>query len=180
MKCKILVLLVTMISLIGIEYEINKIDIVNAQTEKKIINKHKPKEIKKVKKIKKKTKKEKELEYWTKVTGRKVINVTKIKCQLSFYTDLECENSSYGAVDCQGNKLTYGTIANNSYPLNTKIYIKNYGLMSINDRGKRLHSNNFDVFMPRKNNEGSNEYYKRINNMGVKTRDGYILKFEEE
>lgn len=181
MRCKVLSLLIIVVSLITIEYKVNKIDIINAQTEKKLVDKYKPKKVSKIKKVKRKSKEEKEVEYFSKLTGKKVIKVTKIDMKLSFYTDLDCENTSYGAVDCQGNKLKYGTIANNSYALGTKIYIKNYGLMTINDKGSSgLYNNNFDVFIPRNYGESSKSYFYRINNMGIRHAKGYILKFEEE
>lgn len=154
--------------------------------EKKVEPKDKPKEEvepKKEKKIVKKSesKKERRLKKLTQISGNKVKNYTKITANLSFYTGLVSENTSHGSVDARGNQLVYGTIANNDLPLGTKIYIEGYGIMTVRDRGgSGLHNNNFDVFIPRKNGESDDAYYKRVNNKGIKHRKAYILYFGEE
>ena len=151
----------------------NKIEIIYNKTESKYTSKQKlTKKIKPKKKVIKKSKKEKELEYWSKVTGKKVIKVTKIRAKLSFYSSDPSENGGY-TTDCQGNKLKYGTIANNYYSLGTKIYIKDFGLMSVEDRGGcHFNSwNNFDVFI-----NGNMDY---VNSLGLKNKTAWILDFAE-
>lgn len=151
----------------------NKIEIIDNKTESEYTSKQKlTKKIKPKKKVIKKSKQEKELEYWSKVTGRKVIKVTKINAKLSFYSSDPSENGGY-TTDCQGNKLKYGTIANNYYPLGTKIYIKDFGLMSVEDRGGcHFNSwNNFDVFI-----NGNMDY---VNSLGLKNKTAWILDFAE-
>lgn len=156
---------------------VNKIEILSSETESQYTSKFKlPKKIKPrktVKKVVKKSKKEKELEYWSKVTGRKVSKVTKINAKLSFYSSDPSENGGYSGIDCRGNKLEYGTIANNYYPLGTNIYIKDFGLMKVNDRGgKHFNSwNNFDVFI-----EGNMDY---VNSLGLQNKNAWILEFAE-
>lgn len=183
MKCKILSLLIIVVSLIAIEYKVNKIDIINTQTEKKLVDKYKPKKVDKVKKVKKKTKEEKELKYFSKLTGKKVVKVTKIDMKLSFYTSLDCENyEGCNGVTSSGVKLYDGVVANNYYPMETNLFIKGYGEYKILDRGgKGLDSwVNFDMYIPRNYGESDRNYYKRVNSMGIRSADGYILKFEEE
>ena len=156
MKCKILSLLIIVVSLITIEYKVNKIDIINTQTEKKLVDKYKPKKVNKVKKVKKKTKEEKELEYFSKLTGKKVVKVTKIDMKLSFYTSLDCENyEGCNGVTSSGVKLYDGVVGLDSWV-------------------------NFDMYIPRNYGESDRSYYRRVNSMGIRSADGYILKFEEE
>lgn len=160
-------LFITIIFLVAIEYKINKINTLDTQVEKRYIDKVKIKK----KKVVKKSKKNKELEYWSDVTGREVKSVKKIKAQLSFYSSDPTENAGYNGIDCQGNKLTYGTIANNFYDLGTKIYIEDFGLMTVNDRGGAFNSwTKFDVFM-----NGSKEY---VNSLGIKNRNAWVIEFK--
>ena len=173
MKCKIISFFMCLFISTGIMCKSNKIEIIDNKTESKYTSKQKlTKKIKPKKKVIKKSKKEKELEYWSKVTGKKVIKVTKINANLSFYSSDPSENGGY-TTDCQGNKLKYGTIANNYYSLGTKIYIKDFGLMSVEDRGGcHFNSwNNFDVFI-----NGNMDY---VNSLGLKNKTAWILDFAE-
>lgn len=176
MRCKAFVFVLGVCISIGMMNTVNKIEILSSETESQYTSKFKlPKKIKPKKvKVVKKSKKEKELEYWREVTGEKVSKVTKINARLSFYSSDPSENGGYGGIDCRGNKLKYGTIANNYYPLGTKIYIKDFGLMSVNDRGSNKHFNNFsnfDVFM-----NGSRSY---VNSLGLQNKTAWILEFAE-
>ncbi|WP_312286709.1 hypothetical protein [Terrisporobacter sp.] len=173
MRCKIISFLMCLSISIGIMCRSNKIQTIDNKIESKYTSKQKlTKKIKPKKKVVKKSKKEKELEYWSKVTGKKVIKVTKITAKLSFYSKDPSENGGY-KTDCQGNKLQFGTLANNYYPLGTKIYIKDFGLMSVEDRGGRNFNSyvNFDLFM-----DGSIDY---VNSLGLKNKSAWILKFAE-
>ena len=97
---------------------------------------------------------------------------------LTFYTDLSCENSSAGAVNCLGQKLSQGMVANNKLPLGTKIYLEGYGNYYVADKGGSSFNNNYhlDVFVPRNGGESNSQYKKRVNNMGIKKVKGYIRK----
>lgn len=110
------------------------------------------------------------------------INVT---FKVSFYTSLACENTSYGAVDAMGNKLEFGTIAvPKDVPLKSKIYIEDYEFTA-RDRGSKVkwadsNTMKVDVFIPRKEGESDDAYYKRVNNMGIKTVKGYYIPYKEK
>lgn len=171
MRCKIISFFMCLFISTSIMCKSNKIEIIDNKTESEYTSKQKlTKKIKPKKKVIKKSKQEKELEYWSKVTGRKVIKVTKINAKLSFYSSDPSENGGY-TTDCQGNKLKYGTIANNYYPLGTKIYIKDFGLMSVEDTGGSHFNSwvNFDVFIT-----GSMDY---VNSLGLKNKTAWILDF---
>lgn len=150
----------------------NKIETLDNNTENEFTAKQKLTKKIKPKKVIKKSKKEKQLEYWSEITGKTVTKVTKITARLSFYSPNPSENGGY-TTDCQGNKLKYGTMANNYYSLGTKIYIKDFGLMSVEDRGGRHFNSwsNFDVFI-----NGSMDY---VNSLGLKNKTAWILEFAE-
>jgi 3D (Asp-Asp-Asp) domain-containing protein len=98
---------------------------------------------------------------------------------LTFYTSLKSENSSAGAVTCENKPLTPGGVANNIFPLNTKIYLEGYGQVIVNDRGSNKYfnvDNKLDVYIPRKPDESDNEYFRRVNNYGIQKVKGYIIK----
>ncbi|AQR94347.1 3D domain-containing protein [Clostridium saccharoperbutylacetonicum] len=98
---------------------------------------------------------------------------------LTFYTSLDFENSSAGAVTCENKPLIPGGVANNVIPLNTKIYLENYGQVVVNDRGSHEHfdtANRLDVFIEREPGESDKQYAHRINSYGVQKVQGYILK----
>jgi 3D (Asp-Asp-Asp) domain-containing protein len=98
---------------------------------------------------------------------------------LTFYTSLESENSSAGAVTCQNKPLTTGGVANNVIPQNTKIYLEGYGQVTVNDRGSDKYfgvDNRLDVYIPREPGESDRQYSRRVNNYGIQKVQGYIFK----
>lgn len=114
-------------------------------------------------------------------TGLDVIGFEEYTFELSFYSDLNCENG-YGNLTANGEILSEGMIANNFLDFNTKIYMEGYGTKRVTDRGSKKYFNavnKVDVFVPRKNGELDSEYYRRVNNMGRKNTKGYILKLAE-
>lgn len=96
---------------------------------------------------------------------------------LSFYTDLPEHNGGW-TITATGDKLTYGVVANNVWPLYTKIYLEGYGTMTVKDRGGANFYNRYrlDVFIPRKSGESNKEYTARIWSLGRKTVKGRIVK----
>lgn len=98
-----------------------------------------------------------------------------IEFTLTFYTSLPEENGGH-TVTCKGEKLKYGMVASNVYPLGTKINLKGYGIFTISDRGgSNFNSpNRLDVLIERNGGEGDTEYLNRVNNMGKPTVTGYI------
>lgn len=111
-------------------------------------------------------------------TGLNVVGFEEYTFELSFYTDLNCENG-YGKLTANGETLSNGMIANNFLPFGTKIYFEGFGTKRVTDRGSKKYFysvNKADVFVPRNGNESDGEYLSRINNMGRKQVKGYILK----
>lgn len=109
----------------------------------------------------------------------KIKEIVEKEFQLTYYTDLEIENSIYGNITSRGEILVDGMIANNYYDYDTKIYLDGLGMKYIADRGSDKYFNNtycLDVFIPRKRNENDKDYYKRVNNLGRKKVKGYIIK----
>ena len=98
---------------------------------------------------------------------------------LTFYTSLESENSSAGAVTCQNKPLSPGGVANNVIPQNTKIYLESYGQVIVNDKGSDKYfgvDNRLDVFIEREPGESDRQYSHRVNSYGVQRVHGYIVK----
>lgn len=98
---------------------------------------------------------------------------------LTFYTSLESENSSSGPVTCENKLLSPGGVANNIIPLHTKIYLEGYGQVTVNDRGSDKYfgvDNRLDVFIEREPGESDKHYFKRVNDYGIQTVHGYIVK----
>ncbi|MBP3905816.1 MAG: 3D domain-containing protein [Peptostreptococcaceae bacterium] len=111
------------------------------------------------------------------ITGVDLIGYSKITFEVSFYSDLNCENG-FGNITATGKTLGDGMIANNFLEFGTKVYIEGLGLKTVEDRGSKKYFNaidKVDVFVPRINGESDSEYYKRVNNLGRKNIDGYIL-----
>ena len=97
---------------------------------------------------------------------------------LTFYTSLESENSSAGAVTCQNKPLSPGGVANNVIPQNTKIYLESYGQVIVNDKGSDKYfgvDNRLDVFIEREPGESDTQYSHRVNSYGVQKVQGYIV-----
>lgn len=98
---------------------------------------------------------------------------------LTFYTSLESENSSAGAVTCQNKPLSPGGVANNVIPQNTKIHLEGYGQVVVNDRGSDKYfgvDNRLDVYIPRESGESDRQYSRRVNSYGIQKVQGYIIK----
>lgn len=98
--------------------------------------------------------------------------------ELTFYTSLNCENG-YGAKTCNNRPLSRGVVANNHYKQYTKLYLEEYGEVTVADKGSDKHFNNdfrLDVFVPRNNGENDKEYFNRVNNMGRQKVKGKIIK----
>ena len=97
---------------------------------------------------------------------------------LTFYTSLESENSSSGAVTCQNKPLSPGGVANNVIPQNTKLYLKDYGQVIVNDKGSDKYfgvDNRLDVFIERESGESDRHYSHRVSSYGVQKVQGYII-----
>ena len=115
-------------------------------------------------------------------TGLNVIGFEKHTFELSFYSDLNCENG-YGNLTASGKTLSDGMIANNYLDFGTNVYIDGYGLKVVEDRGSYKYFNavnKADVFVSRIEGESDSEYYKRVNMLGRKNVDGYILYIGDE
>lgn len=98
--------------------------------------------------------------------------------KVSYYTDLDIENG-FGAINCLGEPLVDGMVANNILELGTEIYTPELGLKKVADRGSAKYFsdiNSIDVFVPRNKGESDSEYYKRVNDMGRTKIQGYILE----
>lgn len=110
--------------------------------------------------------------------GLKSTEHTKLTFELSFYTDLNCENG-YGNLTASGKILKDGMIANNFLPFGTKVYLEDYGMKTVEDVGSEEYFtsiNKIDVLVPRNYGESDGEYYRRVNNMGRRYVTGYIFK----
>ena len=98
---------------------------------------------------------------------------------LTFYTSLESENSSAGAVTCQNKPLSRGGVANNVIPQNTRLYLEGYGQVIVNDKGSNKYfsvDNRLDVFIEREYGESDAQYSNRVNSYGVQKVRGYIFE----
>lgn len=116
-------------------------------------------------------------------TGLNVIDFEQYNFEISYYSDLVCENSKYGNIDALGDTLVSGTVANNVLPFYTNVYIEGLGKKTVKDRGSERYFGSiekFDVFVPRNPGEDDGEYFKRVNMMGRQTIPGYILKLGDE
>lgn len=116
-------------------------------------------------------------------TGIDIDDFEKINFELSFYTDLPCENTpGQRSICANGEELSSSTIANNVLNFDTKVYMEGYGLKEVDDRGSQKyfkHIERCDVFVPRNGKESDDAYKSRVNNMGMKHVDGYILKVDK-
>ena len=109
-------------------------------------------------------------------TDKVITSPKKQEFILTYYTDLNSENG-YGAVNCLGERLEHTMIASNYFPLGTKIVIDGI-TYEVRDRGSSRFNNSkrLDVFIPRNQGESNREYYKRVNNMGVRKVKGYVIE----
>lgn len=149
------------------------------QKVKKIIQKNRE-VIKQEEKEKEKREKEKKqkLNKLSKLSGHNVVEFTEYTFEISFYSDLNCENG-WGNITAYGETLSDGMIANNFLPKGTLVYFDGIGTKRVADTGSDKYFNAInkaDVFVPRNYGESDNQYYKRVNNMGRKYVTGYILK----
>ena len=109
-------------------------------------------------------------------TDKVITSPKKQEFILTYYTDLNSENG-YGAVNCLGERLEHTMIASNYFPLGTKIVIDGI-TYEVRDRGSSRFNNpkRLDMFIHRNQGESNREYYKRVNNMGVRKVKGYIIE----
>ena len=136
-------------------------------------------EIEKESQLKKQKELEKEKQQQKETEKEKKIEPEYKEQILTFYTSLNSENSSAGAVTCQNKPLTPGGVANNVIPLNTSIYLEGYGQVIVNDRGSDKYFGvdyRLDVYIPREPGESDRQYSKRVNSYGIQKVQGYILK----
>ena len=110
------------------------------------------------------------------LTGLDVKDYYKQNFKFTYYTSDPSENGGY-TVTCNGEPLVDGIVASNYYPQGTKLYIDGK-VYTVADRGSsRFNSpNRLDVFVSRQGGESSGEYLRRVNNMGVKNTNGYVLE----
>ena len=111
-----------------------------------------------------------------KATGLDVKGYYKENFKFTYYTALPSENGGY-TVTCNGEPLVDGIVASNYYPQGTKLYIDGK-VYTVADRGSsRFNSpNRLDVFVGKYGGESSGEYLRRVNNMGVKNTEGFVLE----
>lgn len=114
-------------------------------------------------------------------TGLDIKDYKKVDMKCSYYTSLAVENGGYEGLTYKGENLEFGMVANNRYPLNTKILVGDT-LKTVKDIGAESHFGNYerlDVFVPRNPGESDSEYLKRVNNYGKNTVESYVLELEE-
>ena len=103
----------------------------------------------------------------------------EISFKLSFYTTLPEHNGGYTKT-ASGESIVglKNVVANNYYPLGTKIYLEGFGTMRVADRGGSdfNSSTRLDVLIQRKGGESNVEYAARVWDMGRQTISGYIVK----
>lgn len=111
----------------------------------------------------------------------------EIECELSYYTTLNCENG-YGAIDAQGNKLKFTTIAiPREVSLGTEFSFDVFEGVRFTgtDRGSKKHIRirkedgvyRIDVCIERIKGESNEEYKSRVNAMGkTKTKGKMYIK----
>ena len=106
------------------------------------------------------------------IDGKKEINF-----ELTFYTSLDCEEG-YGAITSTGEPLADKMLlASNVYDIGTQIYIENYGVLEVQDRGgsEMDIANRLDIYLPRQQGESDAEYKNRALQYGRQTAKGYII-----
>ena len=173
----------------GMSYEIikEKKEIDNLNNEKKLMIEKYNKEYNSLEKKYKDS--QKELDYYksdeyvesiklskiSNATGLEVKDYYKQNFKFTYYTALPSENGGY-TVTCNGESLRDGIVASNYYPQGTKLYIGGR-VYTVADRGSsRFNSpNRLDVFVGRQGGESNGEYFRRVNNMGTKNIEGYVL-----
>lgn len=107
----------------------------------------------------------------------KADNYQIMTMELSYYSDLNCENG-YGNITATGEVLTDGFVANNHLSFGTNVYFEGQGMKVVKDRGSDVYFDEiqkFDVFVPRQHGESDDVYYARVNNMGRDRVKGVIF-----
>lgn len=107
----------------------------------------------------------------------KADNYQIMTMELSYYSDLNCENG-YGNITATGEVLTDGFVANNHLSFGTNVYFEGQGMKVVKDRGSDVYFDEiqkFDVFVPRQHGESDDAYYARVNNMGRDRVKGVIF-----
>ena len=111
----------------------------------------------------------------------KVIEIEEkeyIEFKLTYYSSDPSENiPDMASVTCEGKKLEEGICASNVYPLGTRIVFNDGTELVVKDRGgKDFNSyNRIDVFIEREPGEDNITYLKRVNNLGIKHKTGYVI-----
>lgn len=119
------------------------------------------------------------LDYLQNLTGLEVKDYDVQSFKMTYYTDLPSENGGY-TITCNGEQLEQGMVASNHYPQGTKLLID--GLVyTVADRGSsRFDSpNRLDVFQERWGGESDEQYFSRVNKMGVDDTVGFVLTIDE-
>jgi 3D (Asp-Asp-Asp) domain-containing protein len=104
-------------------------------------------------------------------------NVNEVDITLTFYTSLSEENGGFKGINCSGRKLIPGMVANNVLPQGTKILTKEFGTLTVDDKGgsnfNTIHR--LDVYVPRNYGESDDHYRRRVSRMGRVNVKGFIL-----
>lgn len=105
---------------------------------------------------------------------------------VTYYTSLGMENGGYENLAARGNELKEGTVATSAHiPFDTKFNLPEIGEVVVDDRmagwavEKRKadhgeHTIPVDVYVPRAEGESDEDYFTRVDNMGVKVVDGTV------
>lgn len=113
-------------------------------------------------------------------TGMNVNDYEEYNLELSFYTDLQEENTpGQQSICANGDVLDSSVIANNVLSIGTDVYIEGFGTKEVKDRGSEKyfgHIEKCDVFIERHSGESDNDYFNRVNNMGRIVKKGYVIK----
>ena len=111
----------------------------------------------------------------------KVIEIEEkeyIEFKLTYYSSDPSENiPGMASVTCEGKKLEEGICASNVYPLGTRIVFNDGTELVVKDRGGKDFNNynRIDVFIEREPGEDNRTYLKRVNNLGIKHKTGYVI-----
>ena len=145
---------------------------IQADDEKKLIQ-HELQQEEKIKEYKKQITKIKSHNEEIKEQGKEILFT------ISFYTSLPEENGGYANLNCLGQHLQYGMVANNYWKLGREIYLPefdNLQTFKVADHGGKdfYCCNRIDIFVPQRNGESKEEYKHRVWNMGIKQVRGYI------
>ena len=124
---------------------------------------------------------EKSKEIHERLQKLKVIEIEEkeyIEFKLTYYSSDPSENiPGMASVTCEGEKLEEGICASNVYPLGTRIVFNDGTELVVKDRGGKDFNdyNRIDVFIEREPGEDNRTYLKRVNNLGIKHKTGYVI-----